>query len=191
MAHGVEEKIKCDMSGATDETPSIEDIDLMSQLFEFSLNSAYRRVGLNKKMVDFSFYESCLLDAETLESLECVHHSNRQLWTRSRYTRRLRGNGNNYRANAARPKRLWSNHRSLTSIQEDPMHDAMEPNHKHAEVHRRVKINFMNKARFVHHVNRGAYTPKNFKVRVRWALGCTFMSNPMPLGYTQHDIHNN
>eukprot|EP00978_Attheya_sp_CCMP212_P018381 scaffold50225_cov39-Attheya_sp.AAC.2 len=197
MARGVEEKIKCDISEATDDSsfpnfpsystqnqhwkhrgnrgngghrgnrgnggnggnrerknPSIEDIILMSQLFEFSLNSAYREAGLKKNMVDFSFYESCLLDEETLESLECVHQSNRQLRRRSRLTRRRlrgRGNGNNYRANAAISKKLRSNHRSLTSIQEDPTHDAMEPNHKHVEVHRRV--NTIDADFFVQHVD--------------------------------------
>eukprot|EP00978_Attheya_sp_CCMP212_P045712 scaffold357540_cov35-Attheya_sp.AAC.1 len=107
MARVVEENIVCDISGATNETPSIEDIDLMSQLFQFSLNSAYREAGLNKKMVDFSFYESCLLNAKTLESLECVHQSNRQLRKGGkRWLRRLLGRGNNQRANAARLKLL-------------------------------------------------------------------------------------
>eukprot|EP00978_Attheya_sp_CCMP212_P040141 scaffold215978_cov51-Attheya_sp.AAC.2 len=151
MARVVEEKIVCDISGATDETPSIEDIDLMSQLFEFSLNSAYRKAGLNKKMVDFSFYESCLLDAETLESLECVHQSNRQLNRgRQRMMHRLRGNGKGT-ASAARLSNIRANRRSLTSINEDPTHDAMEPNHKHAEVHRRVKK--IDEDIFVQHVN--------------------------------------
>eukprot|EP00978_Attheya_sp_CCMP212_P008120 scaffold18872_cov53-Attheya_sp.AAC.2 len=141
MTRVVEENIVCDISGATDETPSIEDIDQMSTHFEFLLNRAYHRLGQNNRVVAFSFYESCLLDAETLESLECVDQSNRQLKLKrkSRFTRRLRGNGNNQRANAARSKNILSNYRSLTSIQEDPTHDAMEPNHKHVEVHRRAE----------------------------------------------------
>eukprot|EP00978_Attheya_sp_CCMP212_P028630 scaffold99460_cov38-Attheya_sp.AAC.1 len=119
----------------------------------FSLNSAYREAGLNKKMVDFSFYESCLLDAKTLKSLECVHQSNRQLRQGGRrYLLRLRGRGNNQRASAARSSRVRANRRSLKSIQEDPTHDAMEPNYKHVEVHRRVKK--IDKDEFVQHVNK-------------------------------------
>ena len=156
MALVVEENIVCDISGATDESPSIEDIETISTLFQFSLNSAYLEVGLNKRMKDFYFYESCLLDAEILESLECVDQSNRQLLRSRNLKLRLRGIlRNNGRASASRSKKLRPNRRSLTSIQEDPTHDAMEPKHKHVGVHRRMKKKGkMDKDAFVEHVNR-------------------------------------
>eukprot|EP00550_Attheya_septentrionalis_P011723 CAMPEP_0198302968 /NCGR_PEP_ID=MMETSP1449-20131203/56645_1 /TAXON_ID=420275 /ORGANISM="Attheya septentrionalis, Strain CCMP2084" /LENGTH=815 /DNA_ID=CAMNT_0044005447 /DNA_START=234 /DNA_END=2681 /DNA_ORIENTATION=+ len=160
MAQFVEETIVCDISGTIDEIPSIEDVELMSTLFEFSLNSAYRKAGLNKRMDNFSFYdyESCQLNAETLECDE----SNRQLHRTSyrnrinAMIRRFSGRGNNYRASAANAKKLWSNRRSLTSIKEDPTHDAMELKRKHVEVHRRVNTideNTVDEDFFVQHVN--------------------------------------
>jgi hypothetical protein len=154
MALVVEEKIVCDISGATDETPSIEDMETISTFFEFSLNSAYRAAGLNKKMKDFYFDESCLLDAETLECDKSI----RQLFsTRGRKfaarRRRYLGSGNS-RASGANRRSIRADRRSLTSIQEDPTHDAMEPKHKHVGVHRRMKKKGkMDKHAFVKHVN--------------------------------------